>query len=329
MGRFDRTPSSIAGRSSSSASPLCKRIPLCQSTPKVQVTAKNGSRPAELHPTNKEFKHSASTNDKRPKNVVSVTGGASFGRQKLCFVCSGLVQAQIEHVKRLASMVNARYVTQFDPEVTHVIVKTDDGNNGASKTLKYLQGIAHRKWILGAQWVIDSLKAKKLINEERYEVVDCRTLEAGPRNSRLRERDLFAGFVFLCIGPYVDVSIEQYQVKFQNISTASGGRNASFVLFEKLDRPLPVGDLPLLNILCSINATKKPHRQRIDVRIYVSKKFKLCSSSDRGLSQFGRYRQCLHIRVRVNIFLFATQLRLNVQATLSKLFARTHIGYCM
>ncbi|XP_076172541.1 uncharacterized protein LOC143149233 isoform X2 [Ptiloglossa arizonensis] len=211
MGRFDRTPSSIAGRSSSSASPLCKRIPLCQSTPKVQVTAKNGSRPAELHPTNKEFKHSASTNDKRPKNVVSVTGGASFGRQKLCFVCSGLVQAQIEHVKRLASMVNARYVTQFDPEVTHVIVKTDDGNNGASKTLKYLQGIAHRKWILGAQWVIDSLKAKKLINEERYEVVDCRTLEAGPRNSRLRERDLFAGFVFLCIGPYVDVSIEQYQ----------------------------------------------------------------------------------------------------------------------
>lgn len=121
--------------------------------------------------------------------------------------------SQVEQVKKLAQMMDARYLTQFKEEVTHVIVKVDEENNGASKTLKYLQGIAYGKWIVSYQWVIDSLREKKLVNEEHYEAVDCLTLEAGPRNSRLRQKSLFEGFAFLCKGPYDDVSVEQYQVK--------------------------------------------------------------------------------------------------------------------
>ncbi|XP_053974472.1 breast cancer type 1 susceptibility protein homolog isoform X1 [Hylaeus volcanicus] len=204
-----KTPSSVAERSSSDATPLCKRrIPLYESTPKAQITPKNKFQQKLC---NKEPKPATSTfNDKYTRNVSS-NNMQSLSRQKLCFVCSGLESSRIELVRKLASMVNARYVTQFNPDVTHVIVKTNKENNGANKTLKYLQGIAHRKWIVGDQWVVDSLNEKKLINEERYEAVDNGTLEAGPRKSRLREKDLFEGFVFLCIGPYSDVSVEQYQ----------------------------------------------------------------------------------------------------------------------
>lgn len=136
----------------------------------------------------------------------------NVSRQGLCFVCSSLLPSEIAEVKRLAEMFNARYVTQFDRDVTHVIVKASKENNGANKTLKYLQGIAHRKWIVTHEWVVSSLREGRLVNEEPYEAVDSRTLEAGPRKSRLREKGLFEGFMFLCIGPYSDVSVEQYKV---------------------------------------------------------------------------------------------------------------------
>ncbi|KZC13599.1 Breast cancer type 1 susceptibility protein like protein [Dufourea novaeangliae] len=178
--------------------------PLYQSTPKLEVQRK-AARTKE-----KMLKPGPET-DKSTKDKIRPLGVQSLNRQRLCFVCSGLLLDQIKQVQRLAGEVNARYVTKFDREVTHVIVKADETNNGASKTLKYLQGVAYRKWIVGFQWVIDSLTEKKLISEERYEVVDCTTLEAGPRNSRLRQKDLFEGFVFLCVEPYVDVSVEQYQ----------------------------------------------------------------------------------------------------------------------
>lgn len=126
-------------------------------------------------------------------------------------MCSGLVLSEIEQVKTLAQKVNVKYRQQFDQEVTHVIVKADK-DNSANKTLKYLQGVAHKKWIVGFDWVINSLKENRLVNEEPYEVVDSRTLEAGPRRSRLREKDLFTGFVFFCNGPYDNVSVQQYQV---------------------------------------------------------------------------------------------------------------------
>ncbi|XP_043259012.1 breast cancer type 1 susceptibility protein homolog isoform X2 [Colletes gigas] len=213
MKQFARTPSTVVGTNSRRSTPLCKRRihPLCESTPIAQTSRKNNFEAGTKRTEDKGFKSATSTNDKRTTNV-SGNIVQSFARQRLCFVCSGLGQAQIEHVKRLASIVNARYVTQFDPDVTHVIVKADKENNGASKTLKYLQGIAYRKWIVVDQWVTDCLKEKKLINMEPYEAVDNRTLEAGPRKSRLRQNNnLFEDFVFLFIGPYVDVTVEQYQ----------------------------------------------------------------------------------------------------------------------
>ncbi|XP_076621251.1 uncharacterized protein LOC143341843 isoform X1 [Colletes latitarsis] len=211
--QFARTPSTVVGTNSRRSTPLCKRRihPLCESTPIAQTSRKNNFEAGTKRTEDKGFKPATRTDDKRTTNVSGNTV-QSFARQRLRFVCSGLGQAQIEHVKRLASIVNARYVTQFDPDVTHVIVKADKKNNGASKTLKYLQGIAHRKWTVVDQWVTDCLKEKELINEEPYEAVDSRTLEAGPRKSRLRQNNnLFEDFVFLFIGPYVGVTVEQYQ----------------------------------------------------------------------------------------------------------------------
>ncbi|XP_043588813.1 breast cancer type 1 susceptibility protein homolog isoform X2 [Bombus pyrosoma] len=223
--------------------------PLYQSTPKMhQSTCNNATKlvPRANESSNKQTKDSIQRNMDRSveenavqrtnnieKDVVQIINNSQdnivkstnnvgdvekniaqrahyANRQKLCFVCSGLTIHEIDLVKKLTQMLDGRYLAQFDKDVTHVIVKADK-NNGASNTLKYLQGIVHRKWIVSYQWVVDSVKEKRLVNEEPYEVVDSKTLEEGPRKSRCREKGLFEGFCFLCIEPYVNVSIEQYQ----------------------------------------------------------------------------------------------------------------------
>ncbi|XP_076682565.1 uncharacterized protein LOC143376299 isoform X2 [Andrena cerasifolii] len=212
--QFARTPSTAGKSLSSTASPLSKTTirPVYQSTPKAQAVVKgNGGANTCTEGEKPDLVANGRECLNKQANLAIGESAQSVDRIQLCFVCSGLLASQVERVKRLAQAVNARYVTQFEQGVSHVIVKVNEEDNGASKTLKYLQGIAYRKWIVGYQWVVDSLHEKKLLNEERYEAVDCRTLLAGPRNSRLRGKGLFEGFVILCKGPYEDVSVEQYK----------------------------------------------------------------------------------------------------------------------
>ncbi|XP_012055211.1 PREDICTED: uncharacterized protein LOC105618280 [Atta cephalotes] len=135
-------------------------------------------------------------------------------KRDLCFVCSGLSAKEIITVKEFAAKHNASYVNQFDHNVTHVIVKTIGEQNMANSTLKYLQGIAHRKWLVSYRWIEDCNMQQKLLDEIPYEATthtDVVTNGAGPRNSRLRDKDLFEGFTFLCIEPYDNVSLNQYE----------------------------------------------------------------------------------------------------------------------
>ncbi|XP_071554599.1 uncharacterized protein [Temnothorax nylanderi] len=135
-------------------------------------------------------------------------------KRDLCFVCSSLSAVQITTVKECAAKYNAKYVNQFDRDVTHVIVTTTGEQNAAKSTLKYLQGIAHRKWIVSYRWIEDCIRQQKLLDEVPYEATTQNNVGingAGPRNSRLREKGLFEDFTFLCVGPYDNVSLSQYQ----------------------------------------------------------------------------------------------------------------------
>ncbi|XP_066584290.1 uncharacterized protein [Prorops nasuta] len=139
-------------------------------------------------------------------------------QRDLCFVCTGLTVSETDRMLEFARMFGAKFVTQFETEVTHVIVEIK-GNGGAPKTLKYLQGVAYGRWIVGFPWVEACVRSQELVDEEPYEAVDCDTLGQGPRNSRLRSKNLFEDFAFYCIGPFMDITLLQYQ----NILRATGG----------------------------------------------------------------------------------------------------------
>ncbi|XP_072746139.1 uncharacterized protein [Anoplolepis gracilipes] len=171
---------------SSTSTPVnlfCGVLPLYQSTPQSSTTNK-------------------------PKNVREQSD-----KRKLCFICSGLTVTRLTNVKEFARKYNVDYVNQFESGVTHVIVNTVGEKNAAKSTLKFLQGIAHRKWIVSYRWIEDCIEQGKLLDEIPYEATTFTdgNIDDGPRRSRLRKKDLFEDFTFWCVGPYLNVSPNQYQ----------------------------------------------------------------------------------------------------------------------
>lgn len=110
-------------------------------------------------------------------------------------------------VEELARQHGAELLPTYAKNVTHVIVRVD-GEKCAERTLKFLYGVAARKWIVSVDWVVECQKQKRLIEEEPYEVLDMDG-ENGPCRARLSTELLFHAFEFCCIEPYTDVTVEQ------------------------------------------------------------------------------------------------------------------------
>ncbi|XP_014610904.1 PREDICTED: breast cancer type 1 susceptibility protein homolog [Polistes canadensis] len=182
--------------------------PLYQSTPKtIQAAFNRNCRPSHSQDNKTSFESNANLIEESRMTMM----GSKVNNKRLCFIWSSLMIDQIECIKKLANLINATWTQNFNSTVTHVIVSTKENTNAATKTLKFLQGIAHKKFVVGYQWIVECLKKGTLIDEEPYEAVDCYTLEAGPRKSRLRESDLFDGFAFTCIEPFENITVTQFQ----------------------------------------------------------------------------------------------------------------------
>ncbi|XP_046619451.1 breast cancer type 1 susceptibility protein homolog [Neodiprion virginianus] len=176
--------------------------------------------------------------------VLTKPRGASESR--LCFVCSNLTLPQIENVKAFARLHNADYTVNYKPEVTHVIVKTEE-DDSAARTMKYLLGIAHKKWIVSYQWVTDSSSQNRLLEEEDYEVVDSDTHEPGPRRSRLSKTGLFDEFAFTCMAATSEIPVSNLQdlvgssggTVFQTLEDLATERNKYKVILYDTDTQQP------------------------------------------------------------------------------------------
>lgn len=193
--------------------------PLHSSTPKVTSSSMTSLRRGDVSTTTLSKGQRATTSGVVVSSSTKRTAGDACRRPdlrgKLRFVCSGLTAAQVANVQKFARLHNADYAQQFDPAVTHVIVNTSGADNAAKSTLKYLQGIAHRKWVVSFKWIEDCIARRTLLAEDPYEAT-TQSVDVngpGPRNSRLSNRGLFEDFAFLCIGPYENVSLAQYQVR--------------------------------------------------------------------------------------------------------------------
>eukprot|EP00057_Strongylocentrotus_purpuratus_P027742 XP_011682216.1 PREDICTED: uncharacterized protein LOC755086 [Strongylocentrotus purpuratus] len=167
----------------------------------------------------------------------------------MSLIATGLNRLELRQVEQLTSqLANCRFASAFNANTTHVIVKTDS-SLVCERTLKYFQGIAARAWIVSFQWVHDSLKARKILAEEDYEVrgdVVNGEDHHGPKRARTVEGPGFmAKFDLCCIGPFTGLNKDQLvglcemcgasTVQHPSLFPYNPGRKAFIVVEPNLD----------------------------------------------------------------------------------------------
>ncbi|NWU56908.1 BRCA1 protein, partial [Dromas ardeola] len=144
----------------------------------------------------------------------NATSPVVTNRKEMSIVASGLNQSEHLVVQKFARKTHSTLSNHITEETTHVIMKTDK-ELVCERTLKYFLGIAGRKWVVSYQWVIQSFKEGRVLDEENFEVrgdvINGRNHQ-GPKRARqsLTEK-IFDGFEICCYGPFTDMTTEHLE----------------------------------------------------------------------------------------------------------------------
>ncbi|NXX43540.1 BRCA1 protein, partial [Tricholaema leucomelas] len=139
---------------------------------------------------------------------------AVTNRKAMSFVASGLDQSERLMVQKFARKTWSTLSNHVTEGTTHVIMKTDN-ELVCERTLKYFLGIAGRKWVVSYQWVIQSFKEGRILDEENFEVrgdvINGRNHQ-GPKRAResLTEK-IFKDFEICCCGPFTGMTTEHLE----------------------------------------------------------------------------------------------------------------------
>ncbi|KAJ7313450.1 hypothetical protein JRQ81_004831 [Phrynocephalus forsythii] len=135
-------------------------------------------------------------------------------KRKMSLVASGLNQDELHVIQRFVRKTESIWSHKITEETTHVVMKTDE-DLVCERTLKYFLGIAGQKWVVGYQWIEQSLKAGRVLNEEDFEVrgdVTNGRSHQGPKRARESPAGkLFQGLEICCYGPFTDMLPEQLE----------------------------------------------------------------------------------------------------------------------
>ncbi|XP_050767556.1 breast cancer type 1 susceptibility protein isoform X1 [Gymnogyps californianus] len=144
----------------------------------------------------------------------NATSPVATNRKEMSIVASGLNQSEHLVVQKFARKTQSTLSNHITEGTTHVIMKTDK-DLVCERTLKYFLGIAGRKWVVSYQWVIQSFKEGRILDEENFEVrgdvINGRNHQ-GPKRARqsLTEK-IFKDFEICCYGPFTDMTTEHLE----------------------------------------------------------------------------------------------------------------------
>ncbi|XP_064492535.1 breast cancer type 1 susceptibility protein isoform X2 [Pseudopipra pipra] len=151
--------------------------------------------------------HNAAGKENAPSPVVTK-------RKEMSIVASGLNHSEHLVVQKFARKTQSTLSNHITEGTTHVIMKTDK-ELVCERTLKYFLGIAGRKWVVSYQWVIQSLKEERILDEEDFEVrgdvINGRNHQGPKRARQAQTEKIFKDFEICCCGPFTDMTTEHLE----------------------------------------------------------------------------------------------------------------------
>ncbi|NXE69719.1 BRCA1 protein, partial [Calcarius ornatus] len=130
-------------------------------------------------------------------------------RKEMSIVVSGLNHSEHLVVQKFVKKTQSTLSNHITEGTTHVIMKTDE-ELVCERTLKYFLGIAGGKWVVGYQWIIQSFKAGRILDEENFEVrgdvINGRNHQGPKRARQALTEKIFKDFEICCCGPFTDMT---------------------------------------------------------------------------------------------------------------------------
>ncbi|KAL2295220.1 hypothetical protein Nmel_018381, partial [Mimus melanotis] len=135
-------------------------------------------------------------------------------RKVMSIVASGLNHSEHLVVQKFVKKTQSTLSNHITEGTTHVIMKTDK-ELVCERTLKYFLGIAGGKWVVSYQWIIQSFKEGRILDEEPFEVrgdvINGRNHQGPKRARQALTEKIFKGFEICCCGPFTDMSTEHLE----------------------------------------------------------------------------------------------------------------------
>ncbi|XP_045108067.1 BRCA1-associated RING domain protein 1-like [Portunus trituberculatus] len=121
--------------------------------------------------------------------------------EKMVLLGAGLSRQQTKKLETLARMLRAKLMTEYSPEVTHVVADCTPERLASTRTAKYMMGVVAGKWIVTHAWMDECLKIEAAVSPADYEVLGCGPAPdtspgapaLGRRNSEKMRPGLFSG----------------------------------------------------------------------------------------------------------------------------------------
>ncbi|NXU38441.1 BRCA1 protein, partial [Drymodes brunneopygia] len=135
-------------------------------------------------------------------------------RKEMSIVASGLNHSEHLVVQKFVKKTQSTLSNHITEGTTHVIMKTDK-ELVCERTLKYFLGIAGGKWVVSYQWIIQSFKEGRILDEENFEVrgdvINGRNHQGPKRARQALTEKIFKDFEICCCGPFTDMTRGQLQ----------------------------------------------------------------------------------------------------------------------